>query len=104
MILKMWFWQVTGFDYFAVIIIKHNLFLQPLTVTQIKSVRVEIDNQMKENVASLLKEETSRNDALKEIGNILHESCIVSNDEVDYFKNFNFKNVIWSIIKEFLSL
>lgn len=55
--------------------------LKPLTVTQIKRVRVEIDKLMKENDTNLQKEEHLRNEALKEIGNMLHESCIVSNDE-----------------------
>ncbi|RUS86079.1 hypothetical protein EGW08_006172 [Elysia chlorotica] len=55
--------------------------LKPLTVNQIKKVRVSIDEQMKQNDAKLQQHETDRNEALKEIGNILHESCIISNDE-----------------------
>ncbi|KAH9518407.1 hypothetical protein Btru_016753 [Bulinus truncatus] len=57
--------------------------LQPLTVTQLKQVRLAIDNQMKENDAQLIVEERERNEALKEIGNLLHESCIISNNEDD---------------------
>lgn len=55
--------------------------LKPLSVNQIKKVRVAIDEHMKENDAKLQQHETDRNEALKEIGNILHESCIISNDE-----------------------
>ena len=58
---------------------------QPLTVNQIKKVRVAIDEHMKQNDAKLQQHETDRNEALKEIGNLLHESCIVSNDEVTLF-------------------
>lgn len=57
--------------------------LKELTVTQIKRIRVMIDDQMKENDRLLLETEAARNDALREIGNMLHESCIVSNNEDD---------------------
>jgi len=52
-----------------------------LTVTQIKKVRLAIDDHMKQNDASLLQHESDRNEALKEIGNMLHTSCIISKDE-----------------------
>ncbi|CAG5128236.1 unnamed protein product [Candidula unifasciata] len=55
--------------------------LTDLTVTQIKRVRQEIDDLMKSNNDKLLEHERERNEALKEIGNLLHESCIVSNNE-----------------------
>lgn len=55
--------------------------LMALTVNQIKKLRVEVDEQMKQNDADLLKEESVRNEALKEIGNMLHDSCIISKDE-----------------------
>ncbi|XP_005100374.1 serine--tRNA ligase, cytoplasmic [Aplysia californica] len=55
--------------------------LKELTVTQIKKVRLTLDDQMKENDANLSQHETDRNEALKEIGNMLHESCIISKDE-----------------------
>ncbi|XP_045164894.2 serine--tRNA ligase, cytoplasmic-like isoform X1 [Mercenaria mercenaria] len=55
--------------------------LASLTVTQIKKLRVYIDEQAKQNDADLIKHETQRNEALKEMGNFLHESCIISNDE-----------------------
>lgn len=57
---------------------------QPLTVTQLKKVRQLIDELMKQNDSDLLQRETERNEALKEIGNMLHESVIVSNDEVRF--------------------
>ena len=56
--------------------------LQALTVTQIKKLRVVIDDEVKKNDDALLKHEHERNESLREIGNHLHESCIVSNDEV----------------------
>ncbi|KAK7488578.1 hypothetical protein BaRGS_00020195 [Batillaria attramentaria] len=55
--------------------------LKALTVTQIKRIRVMIDEQMKENDRLLLETEAARNDALREIGNMLHDSCIISNNE-----------------------
>jgi len=55
--------------------------LTPLTVTQIKKIRLVIEEATKENGDALEKCETARNEALKEIGNMLHESCIISKDE-----------------------
>uniref|UniRef100_A0A0B7AL15 serine--tRNA ligase n=1 Tax=Arion vulgaris TaxID=1028688 RepID=A0A0B7AL15_9EUPU len=55
--------------------------LTTLTVTQIKRVRQEIDDLMKSNDTKLAEHERERNEALKEIGNFLHESCVVSNNE-----------------------
>lgn len=52
-----------------------------LTVTQIKQVRILIDDSIKANDAGLLNSESQRNEALKEMGNHLHSSVIVSNDE-----------------------
>lgn len=57
---------------------------QELTVTQIKQVRILIDEQMKQNDEKLLDAEAKRNEALREIGNMLHESVIVSNNEVNF--------------------
>ncbi|XP_046565749.1 serine--tRNA ligase, cytoplasmic-like [Haliotis rubra] len=57
--------------------------LAGLTVNQIKKVRVEIDEAMKKNDSDLATEETLRNECLKDIGNLIHESCIVSNDEAE---------------------
>lgn len=57
-------------------------FNQELTVVQIKETKSMIDEQMKINDAELIKHEQERNEALKEVSNHLHESCIISNDEV----------------------
>lgn len=55
--------------------------LAGLTVTQIKGLRVVIDEETKKNDDALILHEQKRNEALREMGNHLHESCIVSNDE-----------------------
>ena len=51
-------------------------------MSQIKQIRLLIDRQMKENDQALSDTEASRNESLREIGNLLHESCIISKDEV----------------------
>lgn len=55
--------------------------LSQLTVNQIKKVRVLIDQAMAENERLLQEAEQKRNQALREVGNHLHESVPVSNDE-----------------------
>lgn len=55
--------------------------LTALTVTQIKRLRVVIDEETKKNDDALVLHEQQRNESLREIGNLLHESCVVSNDE-----------------------
>lgn len=55
--------------------------LKTLTVNQIKKVRVLIDEDMIQNEKLLQQAEVSRNSALREVGNHLHESVPVSNDE-----------------------
>ncbi|XP_037818984.1 serine--tRNA ligase, cytoplasmic [Lucilia sericata] len=55
--------------------------LGALTVNQIKKVRVLIDQAMVENERLLGEAEQKRNTALREVGNHLHESVPVSNDE-----------------------
>lgn len=55
--------------------------VKKFTVTQIKQIRVVIDDLMKKNDEAVIMHETTRNEALREIGNHLHSSCIVSNDE-----------------------
>ncbi|XP_015190932.1 PREDICTED: serine--tRNA ligase, cytoplasmic [Polistes dominula] len=55
--------------------------LKPLTVKQIKSIRALIDTAIQENVENLSLTESERNSALREVGNHLHESVPVSNDE-----------------------
>ncbi len=51
-------------------------------MSQIKSVVKEIDAAILKNSDDRQRTEETRAEALKEIGNMLHESCIVSNDEV----------------------
>ena len=55
--------------------------LKSLTVTQIKAVRSSIDDAIRENDKRLISTELDRNRALKEIGNFLHDSVPISNDE-----------------------
>ena len=58
--------------------------MQKLTVTQLKKIRVSIDENMKKCVAERLECEKTRHSNLFEIGNWLHESVVVSNNEVIY--------------------
>lgn len=58
--------------------------LEQLSVADIKDLRIRIDNAMKENDENMLAAEANRNKALREIGNHLHESVPISNDEVSY--------------------
>ncbi|XP_037271682.2 seryl-tRNA synthetase [Rhipicephalus microplus] len=55
--------------------------LQSLTVNQIKRIRVLIDEAIVQCNKDLDTYEAERNAALREMGNWLHESCVVSNDE-----------------------
>lgn len=55
--------------------------LKALTVTQIKRIRSLIDEAIQRNDESLKTTELDRNYALREVGNHLHESVPVSNDE-----------------------
>jgi len=57
--------------------------LHNLTVNQIKKVRLLIDDAMTENQKEMDAAELTRNTALREVGNHLHESVPVSNDEDD---------------------
>lgn len=64
--------------------------LEQLSVADIKDLRVRIDNAMKENDENMLAAEANRNKALREIGNHLHESVPISNDEVSYLSSVLF--------------
>lgn len=55
--------------------------LRPLTVNQIKLIREVIDKKITENDAAMTQLEKQRNEALREVGNHLHWSVPVSNDE-----------------------
>ncbi|XP_078034919.1 seryl-tRNA synthetase [Augochlora pura] len=57
--------------------------LKSLTVTQIKTIRSCIDDAIAKNDKDLISTGLERNRALKEIGNILHESVPISNNELD---------------------
>lgn len=55
--------------------------LKTLTVAQIKKVRVFIDQAITDNEKQMEESEKIRNNSLREVGNWLHESVPVSNDE-----------------------
>ncbi|KAK3101670.1 hypothetical protein FSP39_005358 [Pinctada imbricata] len=55
--------------------------IQSLAVVQIKELKSLIEQQKVQNAADLVKHETDRNEALKEVANLTHETCIISNDE-----------------------
>lgn len=55
--------------------------LRPLTINQIKKIRAVVDLNTVENEKQLVTAETNRNTALREVGNHLHSSVPVSNDE-----------------------
>ncbi|KAJ8895851.1 hypothetical protein PR048_001190 [Dryococelus australis] len=55
--------------------------LKSLSVPQIKKLRSLIDEAIQQNDAAMKQVEQERNNALKEVGNHLHESVPVSNDE-----------------------
>lgn len=55
--------------------------LKALTVTQIKKIRTLIDEEIQRNDESLKTTESERNSALREVGNHLHESVPVSDNE-----------------------
>ncbi|XP_071818158.1 serine--tRNA ligase, cytoplasmic-like [Apostichopus japonicus] len=55
--------------------------LRALTVNQIKKVRLLIDKEMANCDEQRLECEKIRKDSLWEIGNLLHSSCVISNDE-----------------------
>ena len=55
---------------------------QPLTVTQIKKVRLLVDEAVEKADVQRIKLEAERFDYLREIGNLLHPTVPISNDEV----------------------
>lgn len=55
--------------------------LKSLTVAQIKTIRTFIDDVVGKNDKDLILTGLERNRALKEIGNFLHKSVPISNDE-----------------------
>lgn len=59
-----------------------NEELEPLSVNQIKKISTLMDKAVQETNKKLEETEKERNSALREMGNHLHSSCHVSNDEV----------------------
>jgi len=55
--------------------------LQPLTVTQLKKVRVMVDEEIAKCNDKSSKLVDERNAAIGKIGNFIHDSCIIDNDE-----------------------
>lgn len=55
--------------------------LKTLTINQIKKLRDYLDKEIENNNKNLINTETERNEALREIGNVLHDSVPISNDE-----------------------
>jgi seryl-tRNA synthetase len=60
--------------------------LGKLTIKQIKRVSGLIDIEIEKTKENLIKIENDRNSTLREIGNLVHESVPVSNNEVKYKK------------------
>ena len=56
--------------------------LKPLSVNQIKKISTLMDKAVQETNKKLEETEKERNSALREMGNHLHSSCHVSNNEV----------------------
>lgn len=72
---------------------------QALTVTQIKKVRLLVDEAAEKMDSERLKLEAERFEYLREIGNLLHPSVPISNDEVRRVNGKrNLKSVTWNRI------
>jgi len=57
--------------------------LRPLSVTQLKKLRQLLDEEMTKTASAEAASVLKRDAALSNIGNLLHSSCIVSNDEAN---------------------
>ncbi|CAL8099020.1 unnamed protein product [Orchesella dallaii] len=55
--------------------------LQPLSLGQLKTLKGQLDKTVEDNGKQLLETENRRNESLKEVGNILHSSVPVDDDE-----------------------
>ena len=64
--------------------------LKPLSVNQIKKISTLMDKAVQETNKKLEETEKERNDALREMGNHLHSSCHVSNNEVNFHSTEKF--------------
>lgn len=56
-------------------------FLQTLSLGQLKTFKGRLDTKMEENSKKLLETEEIRNESLREIGNLLHPSVPVDDNE-----------------------
>lgn len=75
---------------------------QALTVNQIKKVRLLVDEAVEKTDSERLKLEVERFEYLREIGNLLHPSVPISNDEVRRVSGKrNVKSVTWNWIYSF---
>ena len=70
------------FDFFYICFNVKTPILQGLTVNQIKKIRVLIDEAITKTDQDLHDCGNERNKTLFEIGNLLHETCVISNNEV----------------------
>ena len=64
-------------------------------MAQIKKLRVLIDDEIEQNKLEVERVEKERNAALLSIGNLVHDSVVVSNDEV--FSFFIYPNPVVSL-------
>jgi seryl-tRNA synthetase len=67
--------------------------LAKLTIKQIKRISVLTDGEIEKNKESLIRIENERNSTLHEIGNLVHESVPVSDNEVIFLECLLFKNI-----------
>ncbi len=72
--------------------------LAKLNIKQIKRVSLLIDTEIERTKENLVKIENERNSTLHEIGNIVHESVPVSNNEVKK------KGIIYFLLKDFFRM
>ena len=69
------------------------IFLQGLTVKQLKTLSQIIDDTIKKTNEERQHTEEIRNNKLGQIGNLLHQSVPVSNDEVNSMNIITVQNV-----------
>lgn len=58
--------------------------LSPLTIRQIKRASILIDAEMKQTEKNFVETNDQRNSTMREVGNLVHQSVPVSNDEVKF--------------------
>ena len=67
---------------------------QALTVAQIRPIVKSIDAAIAQNNDDRIRTEEERGESIREIGNMLHETCIISNDEVTKGLSIHFHFVL----------